>query len=187
MPRSIHPTASSKKEKEAKKTEGKLTKNKKSQGSITDKATKPSKDITKKVTSGTNARATKNRLEAFGRLIFARAKAISPKSQLSNKAAYTLSTMLDEVLRQVVETGLEVFSSQGRKTLNASDLFVATRIALPQNLREMALIRSCRVIAGRHGNMSHLETLHEAHVKVPVAVPRFKATSEEGSIPAVDA
>lgn len=167
MPRStVKKEVSIKKDKESKKTSSILK--------AKSKHPSPSKEISKKVTSGTNARANKNRIEALGRLVFARAKLLNPSGQLSNKAAFTISTLLDDVLTKLVESGLDVFSSQGRKTLNVQDLFVAYRVTLPVDISALAVFRSCRGIAERRGNIEQFKAFHTVASSVDHQEPRFK-------------
>jgi histone H3/H4 len=148
-----------------KKKKSSKTSSKKSSSEPKDeKKTSPSSGAAAKVkiTSGTISRASKNRLENFMRLVYRRAKEIMPGMEISNRGAFTLATMLDQTSERIVDRTLEVFSTQGRKTVNVSDACVALATCLPQYLYLPGILRGARAIAKRHGNSDKLQKVFDA-------------------------
>lgn len=112
-----------------------------------------------KVTAGTISKAAKVRIDKYGRLVYNRVKFLYPSLELSNKGAYALSCMVDQFLEEGVGRVLDIFGMQGRKAVNAQDVFVALRTLLPQFLFDAANARGFEAIAARRGNARHLDAM----------------------------
>lgn len=120
-----------------------------------------------KITSGTISRASRNRIENFMRIVYQRAKVLLPGLEISNRGAFTLATMLDRVSEKLIDNTLDVFSGQGRKTVNVNDVFVAVNTSLPASLAVPSVVRGARLIGKRHGTGDKVQEVLETASKIP--------------------
>lgn len=123
-----------------------------------------------KTTSGTISRASRNRIENLTRIAYQRAKVLLPGLEISNRGAYTLASMLEHVTEKIINHSLDVFSGQGRKIVNVSDVSVAMNLSLPASLAAPAIIRGAGLIGKRHGTSNMVQEVLDTARKIPAKI-----------------